>query len=530
MNFVRRGLISVLRKRGKSAILLILVFILGNVMAGVISVKAAVGNTQKIMREKIGVLASIEVDYDAYNETGGIEPIGPIPTETIHAIGRLDGVKQYDYLSKLSLESNEIEAYYDDNPGPIKPLYRSDDLPMPEPDKGGTILPAPDDPNPYENWSYFQLVGGQNPDILDQVYGQITLYQGRTFSEDEIANSVNAVVISRKLAEKNGLSVGSTIQMKKQIYKYEYDILPRKDVDIMPIPGMPGKPGTPEIVIKTFELTVIGIFEPVERPEADPSEPYYGYIDFNNQMYTTNKAIDLFNQVIMETERELNGTETTGSYSYVLPVFTLKDPLGIEAFQQEAAPLLPKFYKLTDTSEDFQYIATPMKNMDWIATLILGVTIGATLLILSLLITLFLRDRRHEMGIYRSLGESRVRVAGQILTEVLLIGILAVSLSLVSGNLIAGNMSDKMLANQIAAEQALRDKDNDKPWYETPSELEMLGYNSEVSEEELIESYQVRIGAKTVLLFYLVGIGSLVISTAVPILYVIRLNPKKILM
>jgi len=530
MNFVRRGLISVLRKRGKSAILLILVFILGNVMAGVISVKAAVGNTQKIMREKIGVLASIEVDYDAYNESGGIEPIGPIPTETIHAIGRLDGVKQYDYLSKLSLESNEIEAYYDDSEGPVKPqpLYRGDDLPATEPDKGGTIMPTPDDS--YDYWSYFQLVGGQNPNILDQVYGQITLYQGRTFSEDEIANSVNAVVISRKLAEKNGLSVGSTIQMKKQIYQYNYDILPRKDVDILPMPGIPEKPGEPTIVVKSFELTVIGIFEPVERPEADPSESYYRYTDFNNQMYTTNKAIDLFNQVIMETERELNGTEMTSSYSYVLPVFTLKDPLGVEAFRQEATPLLPKFYKLTDTSEDFQYIATPMKNMDWIATLILGVTIGATLLILSLLITLFLRDRRHEMGIYRSLGESRVRVAGQILTEVLLIGIVAVSLSLVSGNVIAGNMSDKMLANQIAAEQALRDKNDEKPWYETPSELEMLGYNSDVSEEELIESYQVRIGATTVLLFYLVGIGSLIVSTAVPILYVIRLNPKKILM
>lgn len=62
MNFFKRGLVSVLRKRGKTVILLILVFILGNVMAGVISIKEAVKNTQQIMREKIGVVLSIELD------------------------------------------------------------------------------------------------------------------------------------------------------------------------------------------------------------------------------------------------------------------------------------------------------------------------------------------------------------------------------------------------------------------------------------------------------------------------------------
>src|SRR5512133_870449 len=105
MNFFRRGIISVLRKRGKSAILLILVFILGNVMAGVISIKEAVGNTQQIMREKIGVLASIEADYEAYSQSGSTEPIASIPVEAIEAIGSLKQVKQYDYLSRLWLES-----------------------------------------------------------------------------------------------------------------------------------------------------------------------------------------------------------------------------------------------------------------------------------------------------------------------------------------------------------------------------------------------------------------------------------------
>jgi putative ABC transport system permease protein len=187
-----------------------------------------------------------------------------------------------------------------------------------------------------------------------------------------------------------------------------------------------------------------------------------------------------------------------------------------------------------DNSASYQYIATPMKNMDWIASIILIVSIGATLVILSLLITLFLRDRRHEMGIYLSLGESKLRVAGQILTEVLLIGIIAITLSLFTGNVIAGNLSGRMLNNQIVAEQENQATNSGSTVYDKRmgpiSGLDMLGYDSAFSEQELIDSYTVKLGFDTFALFYLVGLGTLLVSTVVPILYVTRLNPKKILM
>lgn len=328
MNFFRRGIISVLRKRGKSAILLILVFILGNVMAGVISIKEAVGNTQQIMREKIGVLASIEADYEAYSQSGSTEPIASIPVETIEAIGHLKQVKQYDYLARLWLESTEFEAYYPDG-GNVKPLMSSTDAPAITREAVGG------DGGEYQQTYSFELVGGQNPDISDIVHGKISLSQGRVFSQDEIDNSVNAVLISRKFAELNGLGVGSTFQLEKSIYSYYGE---KRAVDLAPI--KPVEPVEQTVVTKTFELSVIGIFEPTEVESTDGGM-YYSSRDWNNMMYTTNRAINLFNRVITETEKELNGTEYSGSYTYVLPVFALKDPLELEAFRSEATPLLP---------------------------------------------------------------------------------------------------------------------------------------------------------------------------------------------
>ena len=56
MNFMKRGFTSIIRRPGKTAILLIIVFILANLIVGAISVKEAVKNTQKVMRDKIGAV------------------------------------------------------------------------------------------------------------------------------------------------------------------------------------------------------------------------------------------------------------------------------------------------------------------------------------------------------------------------------------------------------------------------------------------------------------------------------------------
>ncbi|HEY5466012.1 MAG TPA: ABC transporter permease [Clostridia bacterium] len=505
MNFFKRGLVSVLRKRGKTVILLLLVFILGNVMAGVISIKEAVKNTQQIMREKIGVVLSIELDYEAMSQSGLKEQPKSIPVETIDLIGRLKQIKSYDYFTKIWLESTTLKSYMD-----------------PEILNGMDLAKRVDDSAPAR--TSFQLSGGQNPEISDRVQGKINLVDGRVFTVDEIQNSVSAVLVSKKFAELNNLSVGSTFILQREIYKY-----------------MSGseKIAQPQVAVKKeFEFNIVGLFEPEKVVDVSSSgQIQVNNSELNNTLYTTNKAINMFSSAIMEAEKQANGSDISYSYSYLTPVFVLKDPQELDNFRAEATPLLPVNYKLTDNSSTYQFIATPMKNMDWIASVILLVAIGATLVILSLLITLFLRDRRHEMGIYLSLGESKRKVAAQILTEVMLIGFVAITLSLFSGNIVAGRLSEAMLGNQIVAEQESQTPTPGSAVFSKSAagsgmttQLDTLGYSSNFSRQEMIDSYSVKIGLDTIVLFYLVGLGSILVSTLVPIIYVTRLNPKKIMM
>jgi len=117
-------------------------------------------------------------------------------------------------------------------------------------------------------------------------------------------------------------------------------------------------------------------------------------------------------------------------------------------------------------SSNFGNLISSMDSLLWIADQVLWASVGATVLILGLLIALFLRDRRHEIGTYIALGEKKSRILFQILSEVLSVSAIAIALSLVSGTLISSTLSRQMLQQDLAErvhEQAMLGMANNAP-------------------------------------------------------------------
>ncbi|MCL1853622.1 MAG: FtsX-like permease family protein [Peptococcaceae bacterium] len=179
----------------------------------------------------------------------------------------------------------------------------------------------------------------------------------------------------------------------------------------------------------------------------------------------------------------------------------------------------------------FDVVETSMNSLQGIATMILYIAVGAAVVTLSLLITLFLRDRKHEIGIYLSLGERKIKVAGQIFMEVAVVAVIAITLSLFSGNIISGALSEQMLVDQIVADQTQEAAmGGGGSGNYSVQDFRARGYQSGISAEDLAASYEVSLNMIMVLLFYAVGFATVCVSVLVPIIYVTRLNPKKILM
>lgn len=121
-----------------------------------------------------------------------------------------------------------------------------------------------------------------------------------------------------------------------------------------------------------------------------------------------------------------------------------------------------------------------------------------------------------------SLGEKRKLVLTQILAEVLIVAIIAVTLSIFSGNLLAASLSDTMVKDRLIAQsQDLRHFTED--W--------VFGqFTRNVTQEEIAENYSIRLTPSFIALIYLIGIGSVLVATILPMMYIVRLNPKKVLM
>lgn len=456
--------------------MLVVIFILGNIIAGAISVRQALENTEITMRAEMSPVTAISVNEEIYSVMFTQNPdfkMEAISIETIEKIGALPYVKYFDYSAMLSLETPSLIRYSSS---------KNQDM--------NTSSP-----------SYFTFTGVNNPEIVDMQAGQISLVSGRTFFEHELKNLTYVALVSQEVANLNNLTVGSVMTFENNIYANDTN---------------PEIPST----MQKYDFEIVGIFEPVKQVGIESVH----YEDLENRMYTPNRVLnEAFTfQVDEYSKKHPEMTEIFKDVYYVT-LYVLNDPVDLEPFREDVAALIPKYYTVKTTSNNYKMVEVSMESTQKITSLVLCIVVGCTVVTISLLVTLFLRDRKHELGLYLSLGERKTKVAAQIFLEVTIIAIVAITVSLFTGNMISGSFSERMIENQILAAQA------SETGYSF-MDLEFRGYKDEVNIEDLLASYAVSLDRMTVFLFYVISFGTICASILVPIFYITRIKPKKILM
>jgi len=62
-----------------------------------------------------------------------------------------------------------------------------------------------------------------------------------------------------------------------------------------------------------------------------------------------------------------------------------------------------------------------------------------------------------------------------------------------------------------------------------PNSLSGLGLRHEMPHDEVLELFNISINVEVIISFYLVSLVVIIISTTMPVLYIISSNPKKVL-
>ena len=488
MNFIKRGILGITRKKGKSLILLAVIFILGNLISGAISIQQATGNVESTIKDRLGTAATVDMDYEAVDALSDAEleeiEFQDIGVDLIKQIGELSYVKNYDYSMSTYLGSESIESYQDED-------MEADFI-----EEG----PSMD----------FMLKGINYAPVIDFEEQKGKLVDGRVFTEEEVAGGTSVAIISKKLAEKNDLNMGDTFTLANEVYYYDEDS------------------GEEEIVAsRDVVLEIIGLFEPqsVKKDQDEKTDDdmmdlmdteYQNTIYVPNEIVSSERAFNMEEYLKADPEFAEMMEEEEGSFEYYTPMFVLNSPEDSEAFEEEVTPLLPELYTVISATDQYDSISGPIESMSKLSKYVLLVAVIATVLITGLVVLLFLRDRKRELGIYLSLGEHRSRVVGQILIEVMVVAVIGITLSLFSGNLLAGQVSDTMLKADSNT------SDEEVMYY---SEIQ-----TNLTTEDVLDSYEVNLNSSYILGFYGIGLLTILISTVIPLIYIVRLNPKKILM
>ncbi|WP_214846815.1 ABC transporter permease [Exiguobacterium sp. s193] len=392
MNFLKRAGKSIVARKGKTLIMLIILTVIGSLVLSGFAIQNAAKAAGEEARKELGATVTLQVDRQkqmqerqASGERGRPEDV-TIDIKEAEAIEQLDEVKTVNYLSQATATASDIEPIESESTD--SGGGRGGEMP-----EGMTV---PD----------FSLNGVTNMELLDSFTdGTLNIVDGEALTADSKNNSV---VIDENLATENDLKLGDTFKLKSTTTE------------------------------KSKTLTIIGLSASTEAT-SDANFRAAGFLDPMNQMYIANDTLASF-----ATE---DGTVSASSV-----VYSLKDPSEIEAFKKEATTVSSldwETFTLDANDAAYQKMVGPIEQVAAFSKSVVYLVSIAGGLILALLILLSVRERRKEMGILLAMGEKRPKLMGQLLVETFAIAAVAFLVTYATGGMTSQFMTDQLLNREV---------------------------------------------------------------------------------
>lgn len=337
----KRAWLYVCRERKRSIRLILLCLVLTVFMLLCSWVQASMAQNAETLRKAIGASFRIEDDAD-----------GMLINDNL--IAEIEGVGN---IRRASGENLQL-------------LYSESILPLPG------MLAGGDDEGQFM-MSYYS---GHYSEMEQHFRtGESELIEGRHITPEDSWSAV----ISRALAEQNGLSVGD---------RFEAGYSPETRAED---PSLPEEP---------FSFTIVGIFDITgQQTQLNQAEPSM----LQNAVFidaAAGHAID-------------SGDPTHSRYRYGV-IFMVDDPRDLEQTVAAAQSNLDmQHFRCVVDDTEYRQSVQPLERMETTMKLLTVVLVGIGTIILALVLLLWIRQRTKEIGIYLSIGLSKRNILLQLLTE-----------------------------------------------------------------------------------------------------------------
>ena len=495
MNVWKRAYLSITRRKLNSLVLLLIVFILANVFLTTLAVTNSLHNTREMVLKQFPPVVSVEYEY--VNE--GIDEM-EVPYATPELADKLyektqEIVKTYDYSQQLFLN-------------------------MPEGIEKASLLPGMDEisKNSFQSGmeNILQTIGTQLSSTSLIVKKEGSLIQGRGFSDSDLKEGKPKVIVSKQFAQTNQLSLGSMLTVQRNLYEddggaEQGDLFFSEDI----------------------ELEVVGILEINKLEEFIKQQSIEFSADTNkcdqmqqlaNQIYVPNKYAssiikDNFQRRNQHEQKQGGDVSEDTINPMVFPEFVLKDIKDLDLFISEAKKVYDeKYFTYKSVASEYEVVAAPLNTMGNLLDSIFNITVVASIIILSLVIYIFMFLRQKEMGVLLALGEHRRRIVGQVMIETLMVAFIGATLAIITSIIFSNILTDHTIQQLLT------------PTKELTNGMQSLNTGYGITAESVSTQVQTGLHFMTFVMFYGIMIVTIFVSQIATTLYLLRLNPKKILM
>lgn len=476
MYIFKNAIISIIRTKGRNALIGTVLFVIAIACTITLSIKNASTNLVDSYVSKFDITATISIDRKSFMSGEKTDPglsreernaafasIEPLTIEDIKNYGNSTYLKDYYYTVTASMNATNIEAITSDTNSQIG--FRNN---------GGS--------NGTFNIGDFNVIGYSSTNAMKEFFnGKYTIVDGSVFENFDD----NECIISDELANENEISIGDAIILTN-----------------------------PNDETISYSLIVKGIYTDNSTDESQFS------------MFST-----AANQIITGANIALEMANSSSSKSNINPTFVLVDEDIIDKFNDQLTDKgLSNYYTLNTNLDDVTASIEPIQNVGTFATtfLLLIIIIGSIVLFVINLINV--RERKYEIGVLRTIGMKKTLVISQFVVELLVVAVISLTIGTLGGAVLSKSVANNLLKNEISSlqEEATNVSNN----FGRPTGMinNSFGKNNAVNKNvEYIDKLEVSVNTKVLLQMLTIGIALTIVSSSVAMTNIARFSPLKIL-
>lgn len=212
-------------------------------------------------------------------------------------------------------------------------------------------------------------------------------------------------VISSELASLNEVEVGSKITFKN-----------------------------PNNSDKTYEFTVTGIY----TDNSNEGDTKNMYSPSANKIITGSGAI----HTLVKDDSEL--------VTNITPSFIIKNKDLVDKFVEEVKQKgLSENYTVTTNLEELQNATKAIENVKIFGETFLIITLIISAIVLFVINMMNIRERKYEIGVFRTIGVSKFKLTMQFILELLIVSSIMLIIGAVCGSFLSKPVGNMLLQNEI---------------------------------------------------------------------------------